>query len=278
MILGELVDVMPGTNLSRVKGGAYHTYALLFLQGVSSENIKLRKFQSDKWLKKVVEGETVDTIISSFDTQMSWNPAKELLNDNRFSEPGKLVTQHRGEWAYIQNGLSQLDENGLMVICMGQGPLYRMINEAVVRQYLVETENVIDTIIALPKNVGSTFRHQSCLVIFKKNRQQNDILFIDSSTFIENYINGSTTLNQLKQKVNDIINDRVNIEKISYVASLDEIDSNNFNLNIAKYIKNDELENIDGIKEVQIEDIRDEIAQLENQIDNKMRLLNRIIN
>ncbi|WP_414055797.1 N-6 DNA methylase [Macrococcus equi] len=256
-----------------VKSNLYQVYAELFLQGVLFNNITFQKKQYFRELDLLVEKNSVDSIVSIFNNGVHWEPKPELLDDERFKGPGKLVTRNRAEWAFIQHGLYQLSNNGLMAISMSQGPLYRMANEAVVRQYLIEQENIIDTIISLPKNVGSSFRHPSCIVIFKKDRKDNDVLFIDGSIYIEQYLQNTITIDKLNEKFITLLNERASYESLSYVAQYEEIEQNNFNLNIARYLKNDKIINVEESKEIQLDDLKREIRELENNINKNLRKL-----
>ena len=84
--------------------------------------------------------------------------------------------------AFVQHMLHQLDEQGTMAVVLPHGVLFRGSSEGVIRQYLIEKMNVVDTIIGLPANIFYGISIPTCILVLKKNRTHTgDILFIDAS-------------------------------------------------------------------------------------------------
>jgi type I restriction enzyme M protein len=130
-----------------------------------------------------------------------------------------------------------LAENGVMAVVMPHGVLFRGAAEGYIRKYLIEEKNYLDAVIGLPANIFYGTSIPTCILVFKKCREHpDDILFIDASQYFEKV----KTQNHLRDEdVDRIVNTyakRITIDKYSYVASLDEVRENDYNLNIPRYV------------------------------------------
>ena len=143
-------------------------------------------------------------------------------------------------------------------------------------------ENLLDAVIGLPENLFYGTSIPACILVFKNNRQTNDVLFIDASKKDENgnlrYIKAKNQ-NELGQKhVDDIVQaylDRKDVDKFAHVATLEEIRANDYNLNIPRYVDTFEEEELVDIEEVQsnITRLKQEIAEAEAQLDAYLKEL-----
>jgi type I restriction enzyme M protein len=160
-----------------------------------------------------------------------------FLQDERFSRFGKLAPSSKADMAFVQHMLHQLDEQGTMAVVLPHGVLFRGSSEGVIRQYLIEKMNVVDTIIGLPANIFYGTSIPTCILVLKKNRTHTgNILFIDASNDFEKQKNQNKLLPEHFDKIIAAFEQRQNIEKYAKVATLQEVKDNDYNLNIPRYV------------------------------------------
>ena len=197
-----------------------------------------------------------------FSAQWSANPL--FMSDDRFSEYGKLAPASKADFAFIQHMIYNLAENGVMAVIMPHGVLFRGGAEGHIRKYLIQEKNYLDAVIGLPANIFFGTSIQTCILVFKKCREQpENILFIDASQHFEKV----KTQNYLRDEDIDRIiytySQRISIDKYSYVAGLDKVKENDYNLNIPRYVDTFEAEAgidinavADGLKALDVDMIR----------------------
>ncbi len=166
-----------------------------------------------------------------------WSANAIHLNDDRFSQYGKLAPKSKADYGFVTHMIHHLAENGTMAVVMPHGVLFRGAAEGHIRQYLIEDRNYLDAVIGLPANVFYGTSIPTCILVFKKCKEHPDnVLFIDASKHFEKV----KTQNILRgEDIDRIVNtyiDRQTIEKFSYVATIDEIKENGWNLNIPRYV------------------------------------------
>ena len=123
-----------------------------------------------------------DAVVANPPFSAKWSADPIYLQDERFSRYGKLAPSSKADMAFVQHMLHQLDEQGTMAVVLPHGVLFRGSSEGVIRQYLIEKMNVVDTIIGLPANIFYGTSIPTCILVLKKNRTHTgDILFIDAS-------------------------------------------------------------------------------------------------
>lgn len=179
-----------------------------------------------------------DTIISNPPYSLSWEP----VNDERF-DGYKLAPKSKADYAFILDGIYSLKNNGTAVFILPNGVLFRGQAEGDIRQNLIKN-NFLDAVIGLPSNLFTNTGIPVCILVFKKNRVDNDILFIDAQKdFIKDKSKNIMTSEQVL-KVIDTYNNRSDIDKYSRKVSISEIEENDYNLNIPRYIDSFEPEEI----------------------------------
>lgn len=179
-----------------------------------------------------------DTIISNPPYSLSWEP----VNDERF-DGYKLAPKSKADYAFILDGIYSLKNNGTAVFILPHGVLFRGQAEGDIRQNLIKN-NFLDAVIGLPSNLFTNTGIPVCILVFKKNRVDNDILFIDAQKdFIKDKSKNIMTSEQVL-KVIDTYNNRSDIDKYSRKVSISEIEENDYNLNIPRYIDSFEPEEI----------------------------------
>ncbi|RLD38154.1 MAG: type I restriction-modification system subunit M, partial [Bacteroidetes bacterium] len=191
-----------------------------------------------------------------------WSANPLFTTDDRFSQYGKLAPKSKADYAFVQHMVHQLAENGTMAVVLPHGVLFRGAAEGHIRRYLIEDRNYLDAVIGLPSNIFFGTSIPTCILVFKKCREQDDnILFIDASQHYEKV----KTQNKLRGEDIDLIittyRERKEIEKYSHIATLDEVKENEYNLNIPRYVDTFEEE-----AAVDIEAVSDELKALEGDI------------
>lgn len=195
-----------------------------------------------------------------FSAQWSANPL--FTSDDRFSQYGRLAPSSKADFAFVQHMIYHLADNGTMAIVLPHGALFRGGAEQHIRKYLIENKNFLDAVIGLPANVFYGTSIPTCILIFKKCRENpDDILFIDASQHFEKI----KTQNVLRKQDIDLIIDtyrnRIETEKYSKKATLEEIAKNDYNLNIPRYVDTFEVEEV-----IDIEAIAQEIKVIDETI------------
>lgn len=191
-----------------------------------------------------------------------WSANNLFMSDDRFSEYGKLAPSSKADYAFIQHMLYHLADNGVMAVVMPHGVLFRGAAEGHIRKYLIEEKNYLDTVIGLPANIFYGTSIPTCILVFKKCKENPDnILLIDASQHFEKV----KTQNYLRdvdvERILDTYIKRETVEKYSYVASLEEVRENDYNLNIPRYVDTFEEE-----EPVDIDAVADELKTLETDM------------
>lgn len=202
--------------------------------------------------------EPFDAIVSNPPYGIHWagksNPI--LINDERFAPAGILAPESKADLAFTMHMLSWLSPKGTAAIVEFPGVLYRGGAEQKIRQYMIDN-NFVDAVIQLPSGLFFGTPIATCIIILKKNKTDNNILFVDASVECvpnPNKMKNGTNINRLSDdNINNIVNilkERKNIENKSYLASYDEIKENDYNISVNSYLKSSTEENIIDIIEI----------------------------
>ena len=163
------------------------------------------------------------------------NPLNET--DDRFSQYGKLAPTSKADFAFVQHMIYQMSENGAMAVVLPHGVLFRGAAEEKIRKYIIQEQNYLDAVIGLPANLFYGTGIPACILVLKKCRvHDNDILFIDASQYFEKFGSKNTLTDAHVEKIVDTYRNRKPIDKYAYVSSLNEIEENDYNLNIPRYV------------------------------------------
>ncbi len=202
-----------------------------------------------------------DAVVANPPFSAEWTAADKFNNDDRFSKAGVLAPKSKADYAFILHMLYHLNDGGTMACVAPHGVLFRGAAEGKIRRFLIEKKNFIDAIIGLPANIFYGTSIPTCILVMKKCRQEDDnILFIDASKEFEKV----KTQNKLRpehiQKIIETYRNRTEIEKYSHCATLKEIEENDYNLNIPRYVDTFEEE-----EEIDIKAVMAEIKELESK-------------
>jgi type I restriction enzyme M protein len=197
-----------------------------------------------------------------FSAQWSANPL--FTSDDRFSQYGRLAPSSKADFAFVQHMIYHLADNGTMAIVLPHGALFRGGAEQHIRRYLIENKNFLDAVIGLPANIFYGTSIPTCIMVFKKCRENpDDILFIDASG--SDHYEKVKTQNVLRAKDIDLIiytyRNRTELPKYSKKSTLEEIAKNDYNLNIPRYVDTFEAE-----ENIDIDAIAKELKTLETEI------------
>ena len=220
---------------------------------------------------------TFDAIVSQIPFNSRWSADRSFLDDVRFMDYNILPPHSKADYAFIQHMLYHLNEDGIMIVVAPHGVLFRAASEGKIRRMIVEKFNYLDAVIGLPANMFYSTNNPACMMIFKKNRDYyDDVLFIDASkgfdrTKLINYLQ--------KEDIYKIVSTykyREEIEGYSHRASLYDIERNDFNLNIPRYVDTyEEEESIDAKKLVsKHKSISEEIKKVTKEIEETYKELN----
>lgn len=193
----------------------------------------------------------------------------------------------KGDYAFVMHYLHSLDEaTGRMGIVLPHGVLFRGASEGKIRQTIIEKFNFLDAVIGLPANLFYGAGIPACILIFRKNRGANNhVLFVDASGD-EHYEKGKNQNILREQDVAKIVDTYKTYladpsyggeEKYSYVATLDEIKENDYNLNIPRYVDTFEEEapiDVDAVQK-DIDRLEKELAEVRKQMAQKLKEIKR---
>ena len=153
----------------------------------------------------------------------------------------KAPPKSKADYAFIIRGLENLSDDGVMVMVLPHGVLFRGNAEGEIRKWLLE-KGYIEAVTGLPDSMFQNTGIPVCLVIFRKNRNDKNVLFIDASReFVK--INKFNKLEEKHiDKIDSVYKNKFEVEKYSHIASYEEIKKNDFNLNIPRYVDTSEKE------------------------------------
>ena len=211
-----------------------------------------------------------EAIVANPPFSAKWSANPLFLNDDRFSQYGKLAPSSKADFAFVQHMIYHLAENGTMAIVLPHGVLFRGASELHIRKYLIEQKNYLDAVIGLPANIFYGTSIPTCILVFKKCKEDPDnILFIDASKEFEKVKNQNMLREEHIDKIVETYRNRTTIEKYSHLATLKEVEENDYNLNIPRYVDTFEAEEEIDIQSVmqEIKSLEAKRAQLDKEID-----------
>ena len=201
-----------------------------------------------------------EVVVANPPFSAQWSASPLFMTDDRFSEYGRLAPSSKADFAFIQHMIYHLADNGVMAVVMPHGVLFRGAAEGHIRKYLIEDKNYLDAVIGLPANIFYGTSIPTCILVFKKCREHPvEILFIDASQHFEKVKTQNYLRDEDVERIIDTLSKRISIDKYSYVASLDEVRENDYNLNIPRYV--DIFEEEDSID---INKLASELVELES--------------
>ncbi len=203
-----------------------------------------------------------EAIVANPPFSAQWSASPLHSTEDRFSEYGKLAPSSKADFAFIQHMIYHLGENGVMAVVMPHGVLFRGAAEGHIRKYLIEEKNYLDAVIGLPSNIFYGTSIPTCILVFKKCREQpDDILFIDASKHFEKVKTQNYLRDEDVERIIETYAKRITIDKYSYVARLEEVRENDYNLNIPRYV-----DTFEGEEPIDIAAVASELKELDNDM------------
>lgn len=202
--------------------------------------------------------EPFDAIVSNPPYSHPWDGKSNsiLINDERFAPAGVLAPESKADLAFTMHMLSWLSPKGTAAIVEFPGVLYRGGAEQKIRKYMIDN-NFVDTVIQLPSDLFFGTPIATCILVLKKNKLDNNILFVDAS----NECVRNTNKNKLSEKnINNIISllkDRKSVENKSYLATYEEIKDNDYNISVNSYLKTNTED-----KKIDINEVNRKLAEI----------------
>ena len=239
----------------------------MILHGVNYADFDIKQGDSLEYPQHI--DTKFDAIVANPPFSAKWSSDKSFLDDERFSAYGKLAPKSKADYAFVQHMIYHLDENGTMGIVLPHGVLFRGAAEGTIRKYLVGEKNYLDAVIGLPSNIFYGTSIPTVILVFKKCREDDeDILFIDASKDFEKVKNQNKLRPQDIEKIVDTYTKREEIDKYSHKASLEEIEENDYNLNIPRYVDTFEEEEPIDLDDVVVElrKINEEMKEVDAEI------------
>ena len=219
------------------------------------------------------DDEPFELIVSNPPYSIKWagdeNPL--LINDPRFAPAGVLAPKSKADLAFIMHSLSWLAANGTAAIVCFPGILYRGGAEKKIRQYLIDN-NFIDCVIQLPSNLFFGTSIATCIMVLKKNKQDNKTLFIDATKECIKVTNNNKLMPENIDRIVDTFASRTETLHFSHLASFEEIQEQEYNLSVSTYVEAD-----DTREKIDIVQLNAEIARIVAREEVLRAEINKII-
>ena len=220
--------------------------------------------------------EPFDAIVSNPPYSIKWagkeNPI--LINDERFSPAGVLAPSSKADLAFTMHMLSWLSPKGTAAIVEFPGVLYRGGAEQKIRQYMIDN-NFVDTVIQLPPDLFFGTSIATCILVLKKNKTDNNILFVDASDEFTRNTNKNKLSNENIDNIVNVLKNRTSIDNKSYLATYDEVKDNNYNISVNSYLKTNTEENKINIEDInrRLNDVVPKQQQIRKELEEIIKEL-----
>jgi type I restriction enzyme M protein len=203
-----------------------------------------------------------DAIVANPPFSLRWEPNEAMGEDFRFKSYG-LAPKSAADFAFLLHGFHFLSQEGTMAIILPHGVLFRGGQEEKIRTRLLK-DNHIDTVIGLPANLFYSTGIPVCILVLKKCKKEDDVLFINAS---EHYVKGKRQNALNSANIDSIVETykyRKTTDRYSRRVSLDEIEKNGYNLNISRYVSTAEDE-----IEIDLDEVNERLASINERIEAK---------
>ena len=215
--------------------------------------------------------EPFEVIVSNPPYSTNWVGEDDvtLINDPRYSPAGVLAPKTKADMAFIMHMISWLAPNGTAAVVCFPGIMYRGGAEQKIRKYLVDN-NFIDAIIQLPSNLFFGTGIATCIMVMKKNKTDNNILFIDADKECIKDGNSNRLTDDNITNILKYYTDRMDVDYAVSVVSYEKVVEEKYNLSVSTYVeKEDTREKIDIVKlNSDLKGIVENVNRLRSEIDD----------
>ncbi|XHC25660.1 type I restriction-modification system subunit M [Phycisphaerales bacterium ac7] len=182
-----------------------------------------------------------DAVVANPPFSYRWKPKDETSKDPRFQDHG-VAPKSAADFAFLLHGLHYLKDDGVMAIILPHGVLFRGAAEARIRQKLIE-DGHIDTVIGLPANLFYSTGIPVCILVLKKCKRSDDVLFINAEKGFDKGKRQNFLSKEHIERIIETYRERPEeIERYARRVEMAEIEANDFNLNISRYVSTAEPE------------------------------------
>jgi type I restriction enzyme M protein len=242
----------------------------MILHGVHFDHFNIK--QGDTLTEDLHPDLKAEAIVANPPFSIEWKGENDpqLAQDDRFSQYGRLAPKSAADYAFVTHMLYHLADNGTMAIVLPHGALFRSGAEGQIRKYIIKKQNYLDAVIGLPSNIFYGTTIPATILIFKKCRHDDEnIIFIDASGEFEKEKNQNRLSDENIEKIFDTYKNRKEVKKYSHKATVKEIEENDYNLNIPRYVNTfEEKESIDIIEiSKKLKALNAEEINLQNKIN-----------
>ncbi|WP_172193041.1 type I restriction-modification system subunit M [Actinomyces faecalis] len=214
--------------------------------------------------------EPFEAIVSNppYSTKWAGKDDPALINDPRFSPAGVLAPKSKADLAFTMHMLSWLAVDGTAAIVEFPGVLYRGGAEAKIRQYLVEN-NYVDAVIQLPPDLFFGTTIATCVIVLKKSKTDNKVLFVDASKEFSREGNKNRLMPANQKMILKTLETRQDVEHVATLVDASQLEENGYNLSVSSYVEaEDTREEIDIVElNAEIQRIVARQAELRASID-----------
>ena len=220
------------------------------------------------------DDEPFDVIVSNPPYSIKWVGEDDatLINDPRFAPAGVLAPKSKADLAFAMHMLAWLSETGTAAIVEFPGVLYRGGKEQKIRKYLIEN-NYVDTVIQLPANLFFGVTIATCIIVLKKNKTDNSILFIDASNEFAKATNKNVMTDENIQNVLNAHLERKDIPHFCSLVKNSDVVANDSNLSVSSYVEQE-----DTREKVDIAELTERRRIIVNRVNSLRVELDDIIN
>ena len=194
-----------------------------------------------------------------------------LINDPRFAPAGVLAPKSKADLAFVMHALSWLAPNGTAAIVCFPGIMYRGGAEQKIRQYLVDN-NFVDTIIQLPDNLFFGTSIATCIMVLKKGKKRNDVLFIDASRECVKVTNNNKLTDENIAAILKLFTERKDAAHRAALIHHDDIAANDYNLSVSTYVEQE-----DTREKIDIRKLNAELAEIVERESALRKAIDKII-
>ncbi|WP_066091751.1 type I restriction-modification system subunit M [Xanthomonas massiliensis] len=260
-----------GGSIGKIYGQEYNvtTYNLarmnMLLHGVKDTEFEIHHGDTLRndwdWLRETnpAKQPRFDAVVANPPFSYRWEPKDETSQDPRFRNHG-VAPKSAADFAFLLHGLHYLKDDGTMAIILPHGVLFRGGKEADIRRKLLDDGN-IDTVIGLPANLFYSTGIPVCILVLKKCKKPDDVLFINAA---EHFTKGKRQ-NQLGEadieRIVSTYRNRTEQERYSRRVAMREIIDNDYNLNISRYVSTAEAE-----PEIDLVAVHGDLVQIEREL------------
>ena len=243
----------------------------LFLHGVKYKDFQIENGNTltDNKFKDLEE--KIDLVVANPPFSVDWKP-EELKEDPRFRDYPKMAPKSTADFAFIQHMIYMLKEGGKCGVIVPHGVLFRSNAEYEIRKYLVGFKKYLRGVIGLPANMFFNASIPTCILIFEKKSSDKPIMFIEASKEFIKAKNKNRMSDENVEKIADVFNNKKEIDKFSRLVSLKEIEENDFNLNITRYIDTFEDE-----EEIDIDEVNKQLKEIDKELEETEKEIQKMI-